>query len=81
MKQDDKFISSRDKLKQYFSFRKMLGNSSTYGKTSGCLFNNITNGDLTDADLANLNTMLKTIKVDHKEAGEAIKTFEKQLRK
>jgi len=75
MIQDKKYIKSRDRLKEYFSFRKYLGNSSANIKSSGGIYNGERNGDLNADEVVRIKDMLKEIK----EAVKAIDDFEKEF--
>lgn len=76
MKQNQSFISAREKVKNYLNFSAILGGgkSSTYAKLSGGFYNGIQNGDLTTLDIERINE-----KLDVTEA--SIKEFRDELNK
>lgn len=80
MEQNKEFIKVRDNLKNYFSFRKYLGNSSVNGKLSGGLFNKVKNGDLTDLDIDLISKMIHTIESEHEKSYKAIQDFKKSIK-
>ena len=59
-------VAEEEKLKEYFSFRKYLGNSSSYIKTSGNAFNGIKNGNLNDDDLSKMISLYNQYKKQKK---------------
>ena len=80
MNQDKKFISARDNLKKYFSFRKYLGNSSAYGKLSGGLYNGVKDGELNENDIYLITKMIADIEAHYDQSLKAIKDFKKAIK-
>ena len=78
MRQDNKFISKRDKVKKYLNFSAILGGgkSSTYAKLSGGIYNGIQNGDLTGLDIDRLNERLDEVENSIREFREELKRID-----
>tara|TARA_R110000772_G_scaffold145504_1_gene255458 strand:- start:15267 stop:15500 length:234 start_codon:yes stop_codon:yes gene_type:complete len=74
MKQDNKFVLARDKVKKYIQLGAVLGNNSTRGKLSGGIFNGTANPDLTELDMERINEVVS-------ETEQSLKEFKQELKR
>ena len=88
MKQDEKFITAREKAKKYFSFRKHLGNCSAYLKLSGGLYNQKRNDSLNISEVEQTESLISNMKKDQKQkvidlklSEAALKEFETEFKR
>ena len=79
MKQDDKFITAREKAKKYFSFRRHLGNCSAYLKLSGGLYNGRRDDSLNPGETDKTETLISLLKKDQKQKVIDLKLSEAAL--
>lgn len=80
MKQDEQYILARDQVRKVINFSRMLGGnrSSTYGKSTGGIFNGVRNPDLTSQDIQRLQSVVSEAEVKLKDYKTQLKRISKK---
>lgn len=74
MKQDDRYVKARDKVRKVVNFSKILGagRCATYVKITGNIYNGQRNPDLNQKDIYRIRQAVKSV-------NEALNEFEQEL--